>query len=78
MRKSEFRDRTYVYGEIIPDYPPYTRLILHATVPENAKGRVIKLKKETVQKLKQLGAWRQGLILLRAMHYRKIHNDDFE
>ena len=71
MRKAEFRDRTYVYAEIINyGFLPETRLLLHAERPEEAEGRVVKMHKETIKRLRQFNAWKQGLILMTLYHDR--------
>ena len=71
MRKSEFRDRKFVYGRIINyGFLPETRLILYAERPEESEGRVEKMHKETVKRLRQFNACKRGLIFMTLYHDR--------
>lgn len=71
MRKSEFRGRRFIYGEIINNgFLPETNLILHGKRPVNPEGRVVRMHKETVWKLKRINAWKRGLILMGLYHDR--------
>ena len=65
LRKSEFRNRHFVYGEIINmGFYPDTKLILHAQKPREAEGHVVKLSKETIKRLRKLDAFHRGLLLM--------------
>ena len=65
MRRSGFRDRRFVYAEIRNlGHLPETQLIIHATRPEHPSGRVVRMSKETVKRLRKVSAWRRGFILL--------------
>jgi hypothetical protein len=71
MRKSEFRNRQFVYAEIVnKGFFPDTKLIAHGTKPEQAEGRVVKMHKETVKRLRSMNPWRRGLILMTLYHDR--------
>ena len=71
MRGTEFRNRTFIYGEILNrGFLPETDLILHGQKPEQAEGRVVKMSKSTVRKLKRLNAWNRGLVLMGLYHNR--------
>ena len=71
MRKAEFRDRKFICGEIINyGFLPETRLILHSERPEESEGRVVRISKETVKRLRQLNPWNAGFILMTLYHDR--------
>ncbi len=71
MRAGEFRGRTYIYGEILnKGFLPETGLILHGQKPEQARGRVVKMHRDTVRKLRRMNAWNRGLVLMTLYHDR--------
>jgi hypothetical protein len=71
MRQTEFKDRTYIYGEILNrGFIPKTGLILHGIRPQDPEGRVVRMHKSTVQKLRRFDAWKRGLILMTLYHDR--------
>ncbi len=71
MRATEFRGRKFIYGEILnKGFPPDTGLILHGSKPQDPEGRVVRMHKETVQRLRRLNAWKRGLILMTLYHDR--------
>lgn len=65
MRKAGFRGKTILIGEIVNvGFAPYTQLILHDRPPQTPKGRLVRIHRRTVQRLRRMNAWRRGLILL--------------
>ena len=71
MRATDFRGKTFIYGEILNrGFLPETDLILHGQKPEQAEGRVVKMSKSTVKRLRRLNAWNRGLILMGLYHNR--------
>jgi hypothetical protein len=65
MRQPQFRGRQIIYGEIRnTGFLPDTVLVLHAERPTNPQGRVVRIAKDTIKRLRRVNAWKRGRILL--------------
>lgn len=74
MRKKGFRGKQYVYGEVVKaEVIPATTLVLHPEPPprDTRQGRVIKLAKKTVRRLKNRNAWVQGMWMVTTGYNRR-------
>lgn len=71
LRKKQFRGKNWIYGEIVKgEIPPLTELILHPEPPKEREGRVIKLHRDTIKRMRRVNAYRRGLWLLIVGHDR--------
>lgn len=65
LRKKEFRGRKTVYADIVNlKHLPEMVMIIHAEIPQNRRGRVIKISKESVKELRKMNPWHLGRTLL--------------
>ncbi len=65
LRKAGFKNKSILIGEVVNvGYIPYTQLILHEQMPTKPTGRVVRIHRKTVKRLKNMNAWSRGVILL--------------
>ena len=65
LRKKQFKGRKILYGEIInKGFFPSTELIVHARIPDNPQGRVVRIHRDTIQYLRRADPWKRGWILM--------------